>query len=287
MVRRPSGPREGLALGAGLVRRAVPCALGLVLVALPACGGGHDASEKQIDALQTEIVKLRAQTSILAERLDALELAQGKFRGERGGPGGGDARSRAGAAARAEGEGDAGEDRPPLDVVRLSPDSQGDEGDDEGPRPVLRSVGGGGVIEDMAASAPRSDAAASRDYEEALELYRSKGYDKAIQAFTSFLARYPDHANADNAIYWRGECYMAKGEHRRAVEEFEAVVTGYPKGNKVPDALLRLSQSLSQIGEVSRAEQARKKLLAQHPSSDAARKLDKAGARTGTAGGKP
>jgi tol-pal system protein YbgF len=269
-----------------------------------ACGGGSDAAEKQVDALRLELTKLRAETAALSERLDAVELSQGTFRGGPGRGGGGAVSGGAGAAgatgagaagagaagaggASAKGSGAAGDDRPSLSVVRLAPDGSGSgsgsgdaggEYDDseDAPRPVLRSVGGGGVIEERSAPAGNG-AAALREYDRALELWRSKSYDRAIEAFTAFLARYPDHANADNAVFWRGECYLAKGEARRAAEQFEAVVTGYPKGNKVPDALLQLSRSYAMLGETAAAEEARKKLRSRYPSSDAAKKLDKPG----------
>lgn len=150
-----------------MVRRFGPllCALSLVaLVALPACGGGHDASEKQLNELRSEIVKLRAQTAVLTERLDAVEIAQGTFRGARAGD------KSAGADAPAKPGGSAG-DRPDLTVVKLRPEPPpepapaGEAEPDEGPRTVIRSVGGGAVVEDKGGGDSSADAPApsSRD----------------------------------------------------------------------------------------------------------------------------
>lgn len=272
--------------------RVLLCAAPLVIVsgsapALVGCGGARDATDKQIESLQGELVKLRAENAILSERLDAVEIAQGTFRGGAGGSGsaggsaGGSGEKDKARAAGSKGAG--GDDRPDLAVVRLTPSSSSDPGaeetdGDEGPRPVLRSVSGGGVIEDKAPAITKASEAAQRDYDDAYDLFKSKSYDKSIEAFTAFLSRYPDHDNADNAVYWRGESYLAKGETKRAAEQFEAVVSTYPKGNKAPDALLRLAQCRSTLGDAAGADAARKKLRASYPTSDAAKKLERSAA---------
>jgi TolA-binding protein len=174
-------------------------ALCVPLAALSAaCSGGHDVAAKEMSDLRAEIVKLRADNTVLAERIDALEIARGTYRG---GP--------ASAATAAP------EDRPALDVVRLGPpaggtDTSSDDADSDTPRPVVRSSGGAVVVEEKPAA--KGGAAAQKEYDQALELARAKSYDKAIEGFTGFLARYPDHPNADNATYWRGEAYLGKGE---------------------------------------------------------------------------
>lgn len=123
------------------------------LVTLPACGGGQDASSMQLDALRAEIVKLRAETAILTERLDAVEIAQGNFRGSKAAS----APPSSGAAPR-----ESANDRPDLTVVKLAPDAPAEPASDDAnaedaPRPVIRSVGGGAVIEDRATSRPKDD----------------------------------------------------------------------------------------------------------------------------------
>ena len=89
---------------------------------------------------------------------------------------------------------------------------------------------------------------AKRSYESALALVRSKQYDKALDALTAFLVRYPDHPFAENATYWRGECFYAKGEYARAAEQFEGVMARFPYGNKAADALLKLGLSQQRLG---------------------------------------
>lgn len=138
----------------------------LLVASLPGCGGERDAAGKQLEALRAEIVKLRAETAILGDRLRVLERAPEERRGATGVTSAGGAASAAGggqgvAASSAE------DDRPALEVVRLVPEGpeaggRGAKGsfaaalddaaaleveeDDEEPRPLLRSVKGGGVV---------------------------------------------------------------------------------------------------------------------------------------------
>jgi len=147
-------------------------AIGLVIAALAAgCGGSSDAMERQLGEMRADLVKMRADHAVLADRLEALERAE---RAERAGA------PRAQAAA--EPRRPSSSDRPDLEVVRLVPASDADPpppaappppprsahdaatessvGPTElpemadGPRPVLRSTRDGGVTAD-APGAPR------------------------------------------------------------------------------------------------------------------------------------
>jgi tol-pal system protein YbgF len=232
----------------------------LPLVVLAGCAGGNDATQKQLEELRADLLKVRADNAAVTERLDALELASGKYRGS------------ASAVPSA-----ASSDRPTLDVVKLAPAGE-DAGDDEsGPRTVLRSTGNGQIVEEASAPAKADAAAAQRQYDEALTLYKTKQYDKAIEAFARFTFEHPEHANADNAIFWRGAAYFAKNDYRHAAELFENVVQSFPSGNKAPDALLQLSQAYAKLGDAASSDKAKKKLLDSYPKSDAAKKL---GAKT-------
>src|SRR3989338_2942247 len=76
-------------------------------------------------------------------------------------------------------------------------------------------------------------------YSEALTLAKDKEYSDAIEKFTKFISLFPEHDRAQNAQYWIGEMYYAQKDYERAVLEFNEVVKKYPKGKKVPAALLK------------------------------------------------
>jgi TolA-binding protein len=218
--------------------------LPFALLALVGCGAAHDAAlDKELSSLRSELIKVRADQAALSERLDAVQLG-------RSGP--------IGAPPAASGS---ASDSPDLDVVRLTPESGA--ADDDGPPVAIRSVGSGLVTD------KKNGSATSDDFDRGLELYKSKKYDKALEAFAAYLVKSPDGGNADLATYYRGECLYQKSDFKKAAEQFEAV----RGGTKVADALLRLAQCKTKLGDKAGADEIKKKLLANYPSSDAARKL--------------
>jgi tol-pal system protein YbgF len=117
------------------------------------------------------------------------------------------------------------------------------------------------------------DPEAKRSYDAALALVNAHQYDRALEDLAAFLVRYPDHPYADNAMYWRGECYFAKGDYLHASEQFEGTVTRFPAGNKAPDALLKWGISQQKLGNPIKATECFDRLRQTYPRSDAARRI--------------
>jgi tol-pal system protein YbgF len=165
-------------------------------------------------------------------------------------------------------------------------DESGDT-DDPTPRPNIRVSGStrtvrGGWREDQVEQTspeegPRTasplDTAAPPAYDAAMALVSAHQYDRAIDAFAAFLVRWPDHPYANNAMYWRGECYFAKGDFARAADQFEGVVARFPAGAKAPDALLKLGMTRLKLGQTTKAKEAFDRLTQIYPQSDAARRI--------------
>lgn len=103
-----------------------------------------------------------------------------------------------------------------------------------------------------------------------LELLKGN-HDLAIVSFSDYLKRFPDADLADNAQYWIGECYLARGEAARAIEAFGEVGTRWPKGDKAPGALLKIASSFQGEGDEAAARHTYQDLIARYPNSDEAR----------------
>lgn len=187
------------------------------------------------------------------------------------------------------------EPRPAPDAVTLGfePDQGGEESvdtEDPTPRPSIRILGsarpngrgpwrGDDRVEqtgpadgsDGADGRPSAlDPAAKPAYDAALALVNARKYDSALDALAAFLVKWPDHPYADNAMYWRGECYLARGDHAHAAEQFEGVLTRFPAGNKAPDALLKLGMTAQRMGDPARAKELFARLVRDYPQSPAA-----------------
>jgi len=76
-----------------------------------------------------------------------------------------------------------------------------------------------------------------------------KDYGLAEQGFRDFLKKYPGDTRAADANYWLGETFFQRQKYRDAAEVFLVVSRDHPTTAKAPDALLRLGQSLAQMGE--------------------------------------
>ena len=260
------------------------------LASLAGCAHSESAEEKEMAKMREEISHIQTEHDSLDKRVDALELHTGAAASDEPNPD--SAPSRAASAST-----DArSAPTPQLRVVRI--DSGGNAADPE-PSPDPNAPDARPAIEVFGTSSPRDahagrpaasaarsegtrgrdsgasafDPAAKSAYDRALGLVNAKKYDEALDAFAAFLVKWPDHPNADNATYWRGECYYAKGDYAHAAEQLEGAIARFPFGNKVPDALLKLGATYEKLGDADRAKSARDRLLRDFPRSDAARRL--------------
>ena len=119
---------------------------------------------------------------------------------------------------------------------------------------------------------PDTDAAPQEAYMKAFGLFSSNRYSEAIDAFDAFIRNHPTHEYAGNAQYWIGECHYTQRNYPLALEAFEKVMSGYPKGNKVPDAMLKAGYTLISMNESVRAKATLKALVEKYPKSPAAAK---------------
>jgi len=90
---------------------------------------------------------------------------------------------------------------------------------------------------------------AAQAYDQAFGFLQQSNYADAENAFRNFLTTYPTHPLAANAQYWLGETYFAQTQYSLAAKTFAKAFQDYPKGQKAPDALLKLSMTLDKMGK--------------------------------------
>ncbi len=81
-------------------------------------------------------------------------------------------------------------------------------------------------------------------YDAAYNDYLKGNFDLAMREFQEYLANFPATDLSDNAAYWIGESYYRQRRFRQAIDQFDVVLNRYPKGDKVPSALLKKGYSL-------------------------------------------
>lgn len=232
------------------------CALVASALFAAGCGAGNkNAADQQFEELHAEITKLQQEQDRMGERLAGVESKTVDTKRQ----------ARPG-------------ERPPLDVVVLRPETDQTteeptaEPEDDSPRQEVRL---GREAKGKKAKGDVSSKDAEREYEAALSLVKKKSYEKAIDGFTGFLVKFPDHARADAAMFWMGEAYLGKGDVQNALAQLDAVVARFPDGNKAPDALLKIALIRKKAGEDEMAKATLARLRARYPGSDAAKRAPK------------
>ncbi|NKQ12705.1 tol-pal system protein YbgF [Pseudomonas sp. SST3] len=107
-------------------------------------------------------------------------------------------------------------------------------------------------------------------YDAAFDLIKAKDFEKASQAFSAFLRKYPNSPYAGNAQYWLGEVNLAKGDLQGAGQAFAKVSQAYPQHNKVPDSLYKLADVEVRLGNRDKANGILRQVIADYPNSSAA-----------------
>lgn len=119
---------------------------------------------------------------------------------------------------------------------------------------------------------PAESDAVKKDYEAAWKLLEQKNYRAAIARFKEFIKKHPQSEYADNAQYWIGESHYALREFDQAILEFDAVRRKYPKGDKVPAALLKQGFAFAELGDKVDARLILQELVDRYPQSQEAAK---------------
>jgi tol-pal system protein YbgF len=134
-----------------------------------------------------------------------------------------------------------------------------------GPAPAVGAAPAG------TARSRTADEPSVREYQAALAHVAARRFDEALAGLTGFLSAHPQHPYADNAMYWRGEVLYMRRDYAAAERELAEMVRRFPRGNKVPDALLRLGFCRQRQGDLEGARVYFRRVRTDHPGTVAAR----------------
>ncbi|MGA1866989.1 MAG: tol-pal system protein YbgF [bacterium] len=107
-------------------------------------------------------------------------------------------------------------------------------------------------------------------YQAAYQSFISQDYLNAQKKFKTFLEDFPQGKLADNAQFWIGECEYKMGNYEQAIIEYEKVKTNYPKGNKVPAAILKQAKAFLQLERKKDAKAILTQLIEEYPDTNEA-----------------
>ncbi len=117
---------------------------------------------------------------------------------------------------------------------------------------------------------PTAPGADQADFDQALGELRAGSHAQAIADFQGFLSAYPNSPLAGDAQYWLGESYAASENYQAAKEALIQLGLHYPQSQRLPEALLKLSEIYGKLGDPIRAKEVLEKLIQVYPDSPAA-----------------
>lgn len=110
----------------------------------------------------------------------------------------------------------------------------------------------------------------TRQYEAALQTFRSGDFAAAHQAFTAFIAAHPGSGYQPSARFWLAHTQYAARDWREAAGNFRAMLKAAPQHGRAPDAMLMLAESQLALKETRTARKTLQELISAHPDSEAA-----------------
>ncbi|MCU0661956.1 MAG: tetratricopeptide repeat protein [Myxococcota bacterium] len=109
-------------------------------------------------------------------------------------------------------------------------------------------------------------------FNEGYRLYANRQFAEALSVLGDFASRSSNHDYADDALFWRAECYLALGKQLRAIGELERLLSRYPSSDKVGSALWRIGNAYDKLGDSTQALGYYFRVVDEFPSTEAARK---------------
>jgi tol-pal system protein YbgF len=125
-------------------------------------------------------------------------------------------------------------------------------------------------------SADTSDPAVeNRAIESAYGLFKAGSNADAVKSFQEFLKKYPDSVHVPNANYWLGSAQLAVKDYRGALETYQGLLKDFPDTPKAADALLGIARCQQGLKRANAAHKTLKQIIAKYPTSKAAAKAKK------------
>lgn len=127
-------------------------------------------------------------------------------------------------------------------------------------------------LKKKSAEAPQAPVGPEGLYQTGLHVLKGGDPAKAREVLQKFLEQNPNHDLAVNAHYWIGESWFQEKKYEQAILEFQDLIKKYPGKEKVAAAMLKQGMAFAELGDTKSARYVYKKLVADYPLSDEAKK---------------
>lgn len=113
---------------------------------------------------------------------------------------------------------------------------------------------------------PKSRKSYKARYNDALSDYRKRKFNSAIKKFNLLISENDKNLLSDNAQYWIGECYYHLKLYSKAVTGFGNVLN-YKNSNKIDSAILMKGKAYKHLGQNTKAIAQFRALVTNYPRS--------------------
>lgn len=115
----------------------------------------------------------------------------------------------------------------------------------------------------------------NRAFEAAYGLFKSGSHANAVKAFQEFLKKYPDSVQVPNANYWLGNAQFALKDYKGALDTYQGLLKDFPETPKSADVLYGIAVCQQGLKRTNASRKTLKQLVAKYPRSEAASKAKK------------
>jgi tol-pal system protein YbgF len=109
-------------------------------------------------------------------------------------------------------------------------------------------------------------------YLNALRDFTTGKYDLSRQEFSDYVKNFPTNDLAGNAQFYLGEIDYAQNQFPEAINQYDNVLTNYPKSFKLPASLLKKGLAEIEMGKKTAATRDLRDVVRRFPGSDEARR---------------
>ena len=221
----------------------------------------------RVSALEQQLQQMTNQVEENSHKLQMLQQAFDKMKGDtdyrlnalegHGAPSGANGAAVSGDEGSAPPFGPAGRAPLPEGVPPAAPPADNGAGEtmgkqartDQGAAPAPKPT-------DQTPSAPSTGDPAEDAYMAGYHLWVDKRYAEAEDQLKKVVARYPDSRRASFAQNLLGRAYLDDGQYASAAEAFLKSYRKFPRGERAPDSLYYLGQTLVKLNKPKQACQA-------------------------------
>ncbi|MGB2632928.1 MAG: tol-pal system protein YbgF [Candidatus Acidiferrum sp.] len=109
-------------------------------------------------------------------------------------------------------------------------------------------------------------------YSNGLRDLTSGKYELARSEFDDYLKYYGDTDLASNAQYWLGEIAYAQKDYNTAVQQYDKVITNYPKSFKLASAHFKKGMALLDLGQKNSGVKELREVVKRYPGTEEERR---------------